>query len=227
MNMWMDSPFPIEQLELLAYERIIKFYMRYVLLRCTKYTNSKEDVGHIALYTFVTTFTLMKELEHAGQLGQLFDCMIDTIGQDVVKEQPQTGETKRFANCERLLADERMCQLATAVNRLDGFCRQVLVLHHIEMMSTKEIAMIYSKSIPDIRSEISRGERKLVEYLVDLWGNAFVLLVEDVCLWLSDLGDALDLNIREQVASSVLSYLTESTEDDCGVKKYLDHWNLN
>lgn len=224
VNIDANGAFSIKELMLGAYKQIIKYYLRHVLLRCSKYVNNKKDAEKIALYVLLTTCILAEKLEHMWQLGQLIDCMVDGICQDVMKEKSQAKE-KRLGRSKALLPDKRMWNLAKAVSMLDGFTQQVIVLHHIEMMSTKEISLIYNKSISDIRLEINGGERKLVKHLSKFWKNVSVLSVGDVCLWLDELGEALDLNQRERVAEKVLGYLAEPEKALGRVQKYLGYWN--
>lgn len=207
-----------------ADKQIIKCYLRYVLLRCSEYVNSKKDAEKIAVHTFLTTCILAEKLEHMWQLGRLIDCMVNAIGQDVMKEESQAKEKEKLGKSEMLLADKKMRNLTKAVNMLDGFTRQVIVLYHIEVMSTKEISLIYNKSISDIRSEINRGEKNLVKHLLDLWENVSGLLVDDVCLWLDELSEALDLSQRERLTEQVLGYLAESGKEVGRVQKYLGYW---
>ncbi len=76
---------------------------------------------------------------------------------------------------------------------LDEFTRHVLVLHHMGMMSTKELSLIFNKSIPKIRFEINKGEKEILEHLADLLENEPVPSIEDVCLWLDELHETLNL----------------------------------
>lgn len=170
--MWTDDgTLSMNEIKLIAYRVALKIYLRYVLFRCTKYTNYRKQVAEISVHTFITVCRLTDKLEHVSQLGSFLDCMIDDIGQDVIRNSQQSGEAWGYFNNEMLLADRKAQRLARGMNMLDGYTRQILFLHHVEMMSTKEIGQIFGKSIADIRRGIIAGERKLAKHLTKIVSN--------------------------------------------------------
>jgi hypothetical protein len=65
-----------------AYRHIIERYLRYVLIRCTGYTNNKAQVQRIAAYTLATACLLFDKLRGLGQLGSLVEMMVKIVGED-------------------------------------------------------------------------------------------------------------------------------------------------
>jgi hypothetical protein len=63
------------------------------------------------------------------------------------------------------LADERLRALAAALNRLDGFTRELVVLHHITHMDVDALGRLYQVAPARISMEIRKGERDLSQQL--------------------------------------------------------------
>jgi DNA-directed RNA polymerase specialized sigma24 family protein len=177
----------------IEYNQIIKYYRGYVLLRCSEYTNSKINAKKMTASAFMAIRMLSEDKVPKDQLGHAIDCIIGTTMQQVTKEQSQAEEKQRLDKSDVPWVSERMYKLAMAVNMLDEFTRHVLVLHHMGMMSTKELSLIFNKSIPKIRFEINKGEKEILEHLAGLLENEPVPSIEDVCLWLDELHETLNL----------------------------------
>ena len=107
-------------------------------------------------------------------------------------------------------ADKKVRKIAKALNALDGFSRQVLVLHFIEDMSGSDIADLYpANSIDEIETAIILASKQLVEQLAELLPKETVLLFDDVGKWLSRLKSCLDLYVMETIGKAGLVYLKE------------------
>lgn len=222
--MWNSIMFTAGGLKLVMYARIIKYYQRYVLLRVCQYTGSKSEAERIALYTLLTVCSLAEELCHSRQLGWLIDTMVDEIAQDVVGDGCRMDGRGRFCEPEMLLGDIR--EVAECVNRLDAFLRQVLVLCHVEGMSTKMISKIYGKSVAGIMLAIDRAERQLAEDLVgrslDVSGR-----FRDVALWMGELGEALSPEWGRETAGLVLRCLGQWDKENIGSDRRITGCNPN
>jgi hypothetical protein len=129
-----------EQVRLTAYGHIIHRYLRYVLIRCTGYTNDKSQVQRMAVYALVTACLLLDKLRQLGELGSLVEMMVKIVGEDPTWEL----NTDRWAETHDrepvFVLDERMCEVAGAINALDQFSRELLVLHHIEGIEVATLA---------------------------------------------------------------------------------------
>jgi hypothetical protein len=55
--------------------------------------------------------------------------------------------------------------LATALNRLDGFTRELVVLHHITHLDVDALGRLYQVPPARISIQISKGERELSRQL--------------------------------------------------------------
>ena len=72
----------IEQMKLCASERIITYYLRYTLLRCAAFTNTRAEAERITFYALVTTCLLARELPSVRQLSWLIDLMVEVVARD-------------------------------------------------------------------------------------------------------------------------------------------------
>lgn len=203
--MYTDGALLIEQLMPVAYKHVIKSYLRYVLIKCAKYTNDKREVERIAVFSLAMTCALAKKVRYIWQLGQVIDCMADAAGRDVAKNEPRGEGNEQLDESAVFLANKRIQEVAKAVNMLDWFALQVLVFRHVEMMSKKEISQIFKRSILSISSAVNKAEQALTGHLAGLWEDTTAISAEDVCLWMDELDEALDMEQRARVAKSVLS----------------------
>ena len=207
----MDAMYIAEEERLRVYQQIIDYYLRYVLIRCSRHTDSRNVAGRIALYTFISTYALAEKLKHVWQFGWLVDSLVDVIAEDIIGSQDTLQETSDPVD---LLEDQALRDVAGAINALDVFTRQVLVLHHLEMLSTREISAAYGTSISEVRSTIQRGERKIVEYLACFWRDVSIPSLADVHSLLADLHDALSFPMEENITEFAISYLGQTAAAD-------------
>ena len=219
--------FTARGLRLVVYGRLINYYQRYILLRCCQHTDSQSEAERIASYTLLTVCSLAGELPHSRQLGWLIDSMVDVIAQDLTSDGYRIDERDGFCGSEMLLGGGGLRDLARCLNRLDGFLRQVLVLRHVEAMSTKMISNIYGKSNSEIMSAIDRAERQLAEALVGVSWDGSARVSDDVALWMGELGAALSLESGQQTAGLVLRCLAEWGKEDGGFDRRLSGCNTN
>jgi len=102
-----------------------------------------------------------------------------------------------------LLKNKEVRKIAKALNALDGFSRQVLVLHFIEDMSSETIAGLYpAKSISEIETAIILASKQLVEQLAKLLPKETILLFDDVGKWLSTLKSCLYLYVTDTASTA-------------------------
>jgi len=218
----------LNDLMLAAYSKAVEVHLRYILLRCSKYTNNKNVAQKITLYTFIATYPIITQLQGTDQSGPFvsISALLDEIAPDIQKEELKLSNNGHPTKSEMLLSDEKIIKLATALNKVDENLRQVLVLRHIEMMSTKEISQLYDNSIDDVHVLIDQGGKQLIEHLAPLWDEE-VLLLDHVPLWLCDLDDSLgcglDSAFRERLSNSIMSLLFKWGKDITTGKMKLDY----
>ncbi len=75
-----------EHTRLTVYRHIIGRYLRYVLIRCTGYTNDKGQAQRMAVYALVTACLLFDKLRGLGQLGSLVEMMVKIAAEDPTPE---------------------------------------------------------------------------------------------------------------------------------------------
>lgn len=194
-------------------EWIVKFYARYALLRCARFTNSRSRAEQIGVYTLITTCLLTRELKYPAQLGLLVDTMSDIIGRDVTGPGDETSDRPRDAD-GLLIADERLRKLAEALNRLDRFTREVLVFRHIERMDAAAIARLLHRSCEEVTARIARAEDLLAEQLGELHVPGSEPDGPDVPSLLAEFAVSLDADWVRNVGDCALAYLAGSVTED-------------
>jgi DNA-directed RNA polymerase specialized sigma24 family protein len=214
---------PADNNRLTSYQLIANRYLRYILIRCTAYTNDRTVAQRIAAYTLITTCLLSDRLRRMADLGVVIDTMIEMVGQD------QAGSEKGIANSEEnvipseaeesgreqegplFVLDARMCEVAGAVNGLERLQRQVLILHHIEGMEVPALAEINKVSPRRVEKTIAKGEREFVELLrgMSSWDH---VVDPDVHSLLNDLVRCLDPVWTRNLATFALHYAAEHRE---------------
>jgi hypothetical protein len=201
-----------EQVRLTAYGHIIHRYLRYVLIRCTGYTNDKAQVQRMAVYALVTACLLFDKLSRLGELGGLVEMMVKIVGEDPTPEL-RVGDGAERANGAGpvFVLDGRMCEVAGAINALDQFSRELLVLHHIEGIEVVTLADAHGMSADGVRAALAEAERQFVELLRDLssWGRE---VTPDVRALLAEFADCIDLPWANSLGLFALRYAAQWNE---------------
>ena len=199
-----------EQTRLTVHKQTIDRYLRYILIRCTAYTNDRTLAERIAVYTLITTCLLSDKLRRIGDLGVVMDTMVHMIGEDQV-ENLKTGNSNLKTEEDGapvFLLDDRMCEVAGAINGLNQLERELLVLHHIEGIETAALADIHKMSHTRIEKAIAKAERQLVELLrgMSSWDHE---IEPDVHSLLNDFAACLDVHWVQSLGVYVLHYLAD------------------
>jgi DNA-directed RNA polymerase specialized sigma24 family protein len=177
-----------------------------VAVRCCKFTNSKTQAERIALYALITTCLLAEELERLSQLGLLVEIMVDVVGQDIVGTEQ---ERRPLDEADALLADERLRALAAALNRLDGFTRELVVLHHIAHMDVDALGRLYRVPPARISTQLRKGERELAVHLGARAGDAQGSSRGDPAMLLVQYAEGLPGKWIDGLGQQALAYLVE------------------
>jgi len=222
-GMWTRMASLTEGIKLSAYERIVKYYLRYVLLRCCEYTNNRCEAEQIAAYTLMTTCSLLEQLRHAGELGWLLDRMVEVIAEERSGLGRVNGGAQTCGS-SRLLSDGKVRRVADCVNRLDRLGRQVLVLGLIEKMSVKTISEIYGKSVEEIILARDIAEIEMAECLCRSGAGE---CIEDLSVLMRGLGQSLEPRSRRCITKAVLCYLVEDEKENCRVAGLFRQEELN
>jgi hypothetical protein len=154
-----------EHARLTAYGHIIHRYLRYVLIRCTGYTNDKAQVQRIAVYALVTACLLFDKLRRLGELGALVEMMVKIVGEDPTAEWGVDRLGGAYDREPVFVLDERMCEVAGAINALEQLSRELLVLHHIEGIEVVALADAHGLPVDGIRKALAEAEGQSVELL--------------------------------------------------------------
>lgn len=217
-TMWRPLANPVESVRLRVYRRIVRYYLRYALIRTAKFTNRKEQARTIAFYSLVTTCLLAPKLRHAGQLGALVDMMVRVAArdQDRQRSRARRGQNTSTHLAEPLLADDKMRKLAQAVNTLDGPTRELLVLYHIELMGVKQLSLLLATPQAEIQARLATGRKSLLAHLQQLCSDKKAHAC-DVALLLKQFRAHLDADSADRLAGYALSYLAQWEKDNRSV----------
>jgi DNA-directed RNA polymerase specialized sigma24 family protein len=238
-----DNNRPTDSQRAKSYELITQRYLRYILIRCTAYTNDRTLAQRIAAYTLITTCLISDRLRKMSDLGLVVETMIEMIAGD------QTRDAQlRIADCELRIAEEDgqsdklntedsklrtpkayrlrpevcdaddgpavfllsapLCEVAGAVNGLERFARQILVLHHVEGITTAALAELNAVSQKRIEKTLAKAEREFVELLrgMSSWDH---VVDPDVHSLLNDLVACVDDDWSQSLAMFAIRYAME------------------
>ncbi len=200
-----------EQTRLTGYRHIIQRYLRYVLIRCTGYTNDKAQAQRMAVYALVTACLLFDKLRGLGELGSLVEMMVKIAAEDPTPELPIDTQGDVRDKEPVFVLDGRMCEVAGAINGLEQFARELLVLHHIEKLEVAALADAHGMSVDDICKALAEAEGQFIELLRGLsaWDDG---TEADVHALLVELADCIDLPWAESLGAFALRYAAEWNE---------------
>ena len=167
----------------------------------------KNQVQRIAAYALVTACLLFDKLRRLGELGWLIELMVKIVAEDPT---PELGGDMRVDACDRepvFVLDGRMCEVAGAINALDQFSRELLVLHHVEGIEPVTLADAHGRSAEDIRAALAEAERQFIELLraMSSWDDG---TVPEVRALLAEFADCIDLPWANRLGVYALRYVT-------------------
>jgi len=200
-----------EKVRLTAYRHIIQRYLRYVLIRCTGYTNDKAQAQRMAVYALVTACLLFDKLRRLGQLGSLVEMMVKIAAEDPTADLRVDTRADAYDREPVFVLDDRMCEVAGAINGLEEFERELLVLHHIEQAEAAALADAYGMSVDDIRKALAEAEGQFIELLCGLsaWDDE---TEPDVHALLVELADCIDLPWAQSLGEFALHCAAQWSE---------------
>jgi len=190
----------------IAYICLIKNYLRFVLIRCLKYTNDMQKAEQFAAYVFITAATLSQKIKGAISIKCLLDIAVGLIGPDfedkITAHRRITGIEK-----EHLLDNPDLQILADAINILDALSGKIFVLCHIDKMSVADLAAIFGKPSKQVKFILRQAKKTITVYLVHHqpdWENS------DLPILLNKLAESLDGADTVEIIQAVLSCVLDS-----------------
>jgi DNA-directed RNA polymerase specialized sigma24 family protein len=221
-----DNNRPTNEQRAKSYQLITNRYLRYILLRCTAWTNDRTVAQRIAAYTLITTCLISDRLRRMADLGIVVDTMVEMIGSDragsekgiVNREQSDVEDDQcGVAAPEACAADDGpavfllsapLCEVAGAINGLERLERELLVLHHIEGLDTSALAEITGVSQKRIERTLAKADRGFVELLrgMSSWDH---VIDPDVRSLLNDLVACLDSVWVRNLGTFALHYAVD------------------
>jgi hypothetical protein len=98
---------------------------------------------------------------------------------------------------------------SAAVNRLDGFTRELLLLYHVEMVDGPELARIFERPVVEIMRRIGAGQIRLGLCLGEVCPGWFEAWGSNVVSLVRELGLCVDSRWAGGVGERALRYLAE------------------
>lgn len=182
-----------------TYRDIIERFLPFVLIRCTKYTNSKRLAETIAVYTFVASYYLARMQETKAGVPIIIGCMADVVGEDLGKGNTLNG----------LLLFEREDALcaAKAIAGLDVEDCLAMALYYVEKLDLGGMAAITGKSIDETTGIIGKAQRLFLENLERFRPRRTIVLEGEIRRSMACIIESFDRGQFERVTESIMRYL--------------------
>ena len=217
---------PADGNRLQRYRVIIERYLRYVLIRCLAYTNDRTVGASIAAYTLIASCRVTDVLEDERDLGVIVDTVVGIVGRDRGSDKRQVTRDKKgeaifeppacFPGDGGLFyLSACMCEVAGAINGVDGLGRELLILRHVEGIAPAALAESRGMPVTRIEAALADGEREFVGILQGMsWDHE---VGPDVPGLLAGLARCVDEDTRRAVAACAIQYLTDCTDGGLGI----------
>ena len=209
-------PLPAAKVGLSAYMETIHQFLPFVLIRCSKYTNSKNLAEVIAVYTFISVYMLAEILD-GYNMPVLIECMISIVGEDLDKG------TNISANGQLLFEREDVLNTAKTIAELDTYECLCLVLYYIDNFDLGKIAEITGKTIEDTSLVISEGQRIFIENLSVLKPKGAIISIGEIRRSMDSVANSIDQDRFEQITDCVMDYLIKNNRQHLVLEKRLHY----
>ena len=220
-----DNDF-LNEVREISYQQIISFYLRYLLLASTKYTNSKTQIEDICSYSLFLLCNLAEKMTALSQLGPAISIIHKAVALDII----QRSKNKNYDNSIDSFLPQN-CQnfnLAISLARLEPLNAQIIILHHIQMLSVKQIAQIYDKTPSMLRVYLQRASQMLCRSYNKNFAADPKLTVDNLCIRLDELAESIDPELTKRISENIIDYMLEKTfERDPRFQKYFQNLNLH
>lgn len=190
--------------KLSTYRDTINELLPFVLIRCTKYTNSKRIAEIITIYAFICAYRLTEVLDGANEIFVLIDIMVGVVGEDLGR---RTGIS---VNDQLLFEEQGALNVAKTITEFDTYECLCLVLYYIENLDLDQIAEITDKAIDRTALVISKGQRLFIEKLAEAGPERVISLIDEIERSMDSVADSIDRNQFGQVTDCVMDYLIKN-----------------
>lgn len=207
-------PLPAAKEGLSAYRETIYQFLPFVLIRCSKYTNSKHLAEVIAIYAFISVYRIT-ELLDGYNMSMLIDWMVDIVGKDLGKG------TNVSANGRLLFEREEALNAAKTIAELDTYECLCLVLYYIENLDLGQIAEITDKAIDKTSLIISKRQRLFIENFSRFKPRGAIFLVGEIRRSMDSVANSIDRDRFEQITDCVMDYLIKNNRQHLVLEKRL------
>ena len=186
------------KVNLSTYRELINIFLPFVIIRCTRYTNSKRLAETIAVYSLVSSYLARMQETKAG-ISIVIGCMADVVGEDLAGGSNVNGQLL-FENIDAFCA-------AKALAGLDLEESITMALYYIEKLDLEKIAEITGKAIDEIVGTIGKAQRMFLENLVKLRPRGTMVSVGEIKRSMDSVNDSFDRDQFERIINTVMDYL--------------------
>jgi hypothetical protein len=94
-----------------AYREIVERFLPFVLIRCSKFTNSKRLAEYIAVYTFIGVYRQLQQIYDASKMPAIIDSMLNIVGRDFADGPDTIVGDKLFEGQDKLRAAKTLAEM--------------------------------------------------------------------------------------------------------------------
>ncbi len=186
------------------FKQIIKCYLRYILISGCCHCRGKNELAYIGCYTLGCLHKVICN-DSDIKIGVAVDAMLDSVGKSVQCNQVVIDNLYEG----ELFDDVELFEIADALNTLDGFHRQLVILYNVEMMTTQQLGLLYDLPIGQIRASLELGEIQLEQE-----SKKRSIKFENVPEMVNLLGRKIDEGVLNTIVISMGEYLNESQKQN-------------
>lgn len=134
-----------------------------------QYMGNKEDAEDAYQETFFTYFKKERQFESDEHLKAWLIKVTISKCKDILlkRKYPLDIEELEIADDEKPFSKEEVMDLKDAINKLKFEYKEAILLFYMDGMSIKEIANILDVTENVVKLRLSRGRKKLKEFLTD------------------------------------------------------------
>jgi hypothetical protein len=186
------------------FKQIIKCYLRYILISGCCHCRGKNELAYIGCYTLGCLHKVICN-DSDIKIGVAVDAMLDSVGKSVQCNQVVIDNLYEG----ELFDDVELFEIADALNTLDSFHKQLVILYNVEMITTQQLGLLYDLPIGQIRASLELGEIQLEQE-----SKKRSIKFENVPEMVNLLGRKIDAGVLSTIVISMGEYLDESQKQN-------------
>lgn len=192
------------KVNLSTYRELINLFLPFVLIRCTRYTNSKRLAETIAVYTFVCAYYLTRIPRYKDHLPEAIGCMADVVGDDL-------GDGPNTLNGRPLFEREDVLCAAKTLAGLGMEECLATVLYYVEKLQLERVSQILGKSVDEMLNIVDKARSQFLKNLSGLWLGKTISSEGQIPCSMASVNYSFDLDQFNRITATVMDYLIQQT----------------